>query len=353
MVLRKEIELAAQENERIRATLRAGRQGTPANEDDVLNLVQKTLVSTGTAPTSELSQQMTQAALNPMGILPFGPSNLVPEAEDAGSDPKDIKSHHPVQMSAEDELPFLQLFSPFSATSQVTVLPAVPNRPIRQRRQITLRSRDIPGLFAAKIDMVVNAMNLNILALKVPAMDPCAKPELGAFVDKICSGDCNRTMHHNVGILTWAMGEWYRLATRRARFWLQLKQTLAAKGDFLESVSRLRTQPEQPDDDGHEEEDESASLCDKADLLMFLGLQSYDIPISFAPEVGPEAAVRLEWKIDLDWTGEARSKMAFFLGVPGKCTCPDKMPSRATHANDRYRATSRRQRHSGQISQAI
>ena len=183
--------------------------------EDVLNLVQKTLVATRTAPSPGLAHQMTQAALNPMGILPFGPSRLVSNQGDTEADEANIKSHHPVPMSAEDDLPFLQLFSPFSATSQVSVLPSAQNQPLRQRRQITLRSRDVPGLFTARIDMVVNAMNLNILALKAPALEPCARPELGPFVDKICSGDCNRTMQHNVGILSWAMGEWYRVAVQR------------------------------------------------------------------------------------------------------------------------------------------
>ncbi|KAK2602029.1 hypothetical protein QQS21_004456 [Conoideocrella luteorostrata] len=315
--LQKEVHLAARENERIRMQ-RAGRAVAPVNEADVLNLVQKTLVKTGTAPSPGLAHQMAQAALNPMGILPFGPSKLVPQQEDSDTDEKDIKSHHPVQMSAEDELPFLQLFSAFSATSQVSVLPSVPNQPIRQRRQVILRSRDIPGLFTARVDMVVNAMNLNILALRVPALEPCARPELGPFVDKICSGDCNRSMQNNVGIISWAMGEWYRLAVRRARFWSQLERNLAAKGDYMDSVAQMRTQADVRDGSDFDSQDEALDRCDKADLFRFLGQQSYDVPIPSHSEASQEPAVRLEWKIDLDWTGEAQNKLGLFLGVPGK-----------------------------------
>lgn len=315
-VLRREIELAARENERIRAMQRAGRVVAPDNEEDVLNLVQKTLVATRTAPTPGLAHQMTQAALHPMGILPFGPPKLVSNQGDDESDEANIKSHHPVPMSAADDLPFLQLFSPFSATSQVSVLPSVRNQPLRQRRQITLRSRDVPGLFMARVDMVVNAMNLNILALKVPALEPSARSELGPFVEKICSGDCNRTMQQNVGILSWSMSEWYRVAVQRARFWFHLEQSLAAKGDYLQSIMRLRAEPETEVDDS---QDEGLDQCGTADLLRFLGQQSYDVPIPTAAEAGPEAAVRLEWKINLDWTGEAQSKMGLLLGIPGKC----------------------------------
>ncbi|KAG6108310.1 hypothetical protein E4U13_006515 [Claviceps humidiphila] len=326
-LLRKEMDIAARENERIRAMQRAGRIVTPANEEDVLSLVQKTLVATGTAPSPGLAHQMAQAALKPMGILPFGPSKLIPQQQqgdvEGGEDEEaEIKSHHPVQMSAEDELPFLQLFSPFSATSHVSVLPALPNQPIRQRRQITLRSRDVPGLFTARVDMVVNAMNLNILALKVPALEPSARPELGAFVDKLCNGDCNRSMHHNIGIISWAMGEWYRLATQRARFWSQLEQSLAAKDEYLRSVALMRDAPEEQDE-GDAQYDEALDLCDKADLLRFMGQTSYEIAVPSGGSTatgggGSEAAIRLEWNICLDWTGEAQSKMGLFVGVPGK-----------------------------------
>ncbi|KAG5977049.1 hypothetical protein E4U55_007081 [Claviceps digitariae] len=328
-ILRKEMDLAARENERIRAMQRAGRIVTPANEEDVLNLVQKTLVATKTAPSPGLAHQMAQAALKPVGILPFGPSKLIPQQHgdaDGDDEEAEIKSHHPVQMSAEDELPFLQLFSPFSASSQVSVLPAIPNQPIRQRRQITLRSRDLPGLFTARVDMVVNAMNLNILALKVPALEPSARPELGAFVDKLCSGDCNRSMHYNIGIISWAMGEWYRLATQRARFWSQLEQSLADKSGYLRSAAQMREPPDARDKTDLDDaaQDEALDRCDKADLLRFMGQRWYEISIPIRPtdDGGPETeaapALRLEWNICLDWTGEAQSKMGLFVGVPGK-----------------------------------
>lgn len=329
-VLRREIELAARENERIRVMQRAGRIVAPENEEDVLNLVQKTLVATRTAPTPGLAHQMTQAALNPMGILPFGPSRLVSNQPSLETDEANIKSHHPVPMSAADDLPFLQLFTPFSATSQVSVLPSAQNQPLRQRRQITLRSRDVPGLFTARVDMVVNAMNLNILALKVPALEPCARPELGPFVEKICSGDCNRTMQHNVGILSWAMGEWYRVAVQRARFWFQLEQSLAAKGDYLDAISRMRSEPGLGEDNS---QDDDLDTCSKSDLFRFLGQQSYDVPVPTITGEGPESAVRLEWKIELDWTGEAQSKMGLFLGIPGKCKCSDCYSDRRPCAN--------------------
>lgn len=112
------------------------------------------------------------------------------------------------------------------------------------------------------------------------------------------------------------MGEWYRVAVQRARFWFQLEQNLAAKGEYLDSIAQVRAEPQQDVDD---QRDDDVDQCSKADLFRFMGQQSYDVPIPTVTEAGPESAVRLEWKIDLDWTGEAQSKMGLFLGVPGKC----------------------------------
>lgn len=315
--LRNEIDTASAENDRIRKMQQAGRVMQPTNGEEVLNLVRRTLLATGTAPGPGLAQQMAQAALNPMGILPFGRQTLT--TNQGEEDLSDIKSHHPVIMTAKEELPFLQLFSPFDIASQVSVLPALPSQPLRQRRQLTLRSRDVRDLFTARIDLIVNAMSLNVLALRIAALEPCARTELGPFLDMICSGDCNRTMQHNVGILSWAMADWYRVALQRAHFWSQLEQSLAEKGDYLSSVAQMRA--EQPRQDDDETQDDAYDTCDKTDLFRYLGQQSFDVPVPTAAEEGSESSVRLEWRIDQDWTGEAQSKVALLVGVPGKCKC--------------------------------
>ena len=354
-MLRRELETAATENERIRAAQGpGGRIETPTNAEDVLALVQRTLVASGTAPTPGLANQMAQAALNPMGILPFGPLHLTSDRGTTVVDGSDIRSHHPVAMSAEEELPYLQLFSPFELASQVTVMPPVPNQPLRQRRQVIVRSRDVPGLFTARVDMVVNAMNLNVLSLRVPALEPCARAELGPFLETICTGNCNRTMARNVGILSWAMGEWYRLAIQRARFWTQLERSLAEKDNFRESVARLRREPlagfvEDPDQDEFD-------LCGKADLLRFLGQQTYDVAVPSTASDGSESSsVRLQWKVELDWTGEAQSKVALLVGLPGRCKLHSFPLGHMGEYTDNlnYRAGSRRARRIRAIPQAV
>ncbi|PNY22933.1 Uncharacterized protein TCAP_07027 [Tolypocladium capitatum] len=317
--LRSDLRTADRENERLRLMQTSGRTVAPTDEDGVLDLIQRALISSDETPRPLPSHQMVQAVLNPMGILPFGRSSLVTSSlADDAEDMEMIKSHHPVFMNADEELPYLQLFSPFSVTSSIAVLPPLPNQPLRQRRLVTLRSRDLPGLFTAKLEMVVNAMDLGILELSVASLEPSARHELGPFVDKICSGKCNRTMQRNVGILTWAMGEWYRVAVQRARFWSQLEERLGSREQLLESVAETRTRRQRQNDARPEQDEKTSSLRDRADLIRLLGQQSYDVNVPVASGSSSEPSLRLEWNIGFDWTGEAQSEVTILVGVPGK-----------------------------------
>ncbi|KAJ6439813.1 ABC transporter ABCl1 [Purpureocillium lavendulum] len=322
--LKSDLEAANKENERIRLMQTSGRTVTATNEDGILDLIRRSLLSSQEAAPPSTAQQLVQAALNPIGLLPFGrPASITSStAEDTEFD--GIKSHHPVSLSADEELSYLQLFSPFSITCTISVLPPLPEHPLRQRRLVTLRSRDIPGLFTAKLEMVVNAMTLSILELGVVDLEPSAKFELDPFADKICSGKCNRTMQRNVGILSWAMGEWYRVAVQRARFWCVLERRLGTKDKMAETVAKRRSRRRRKDDDAEEEDEETQSaLCEMSDLMRFLGRQSYEVSV---PSTSPDGAssLRLEWKIGFDWTGEAQSKASILVGVPGKWREADK-----------------------------
>lgn len=317
--LKRDLEAADRENERIRLMQTSGRTVAPTNEDGVMELMQRCLLSPQEAPRPAPSRQLVQAVLNPMGLLPFGRPWLAVPAPDVQDDLAKIKSHYPVPMTADEELPYLQLFSPFSVTSSIAVLPPLPDVPLRQRRLVTLRSRDVPGLFTAKLEMVVNAMNLGILELSVPSLEPLARAELGPFADLICTGKCNRTMQRNVGILSWAVGEWYRVAVQRARFWYRLEQRLGSEERLLECVAETRARRRQRQSDGESEHDKKGpATCDKADLMRLLGQQSFEVNVPDASGSDSESALRLEWKIAFDWTGEAQSRAAILVGVPGK-----------------------------------
>ncbi|XP_044719011.1 uncharacterized protein HRG_07576 [Hirsutella rhossiliensis] len=321
--LRSDLKTASEENERLRLMQTSGRIVAPTNEEGVVDLLHRCLVSQQEAPRSALSHQLMQAVLNPMGLLPFGRLSLAaaPPAAADQEDLESIKSHHPVSMTADKELPYLELFSQFSVMSSIAVLAPKPNQPLRQRRLVTLRSRDVPGLFTAKLEIVVNAMNLSIVELAVTALEPSAKYELEPFADKVCSGSCNRTMQRNVGILSWAMGEWYRVATLRAQFWSRLDRSLGSRKRLLESVAEAWEARRQRQREGSAEFDDDAKkqrACNRADLIRFLGQRSFEIEVPAGAGLDDTSSLRLEWKIDFDWTGEAQSKVAVLVGLPGK-----------------------------------
>ncbi|KAI1015738.1 hypothetical protein LB503_009898 [Fusarium chuoi] len=285
--LKKDLEIARKENERIRLMQQSGRTLAPTNQDEVISLIERHMMSTGVEQTSVVR----------------------PSVEEKQSD---IKSHHPVAMTATEELPYLQLFTPFSMTSNTSILPEADGEPLRQHYSITLRSREIPGIFTAKIEMT-----LTVLDLGVTALEPAAKSELGPFVRKICTGDCNRSMQRNIGILLWAMGEWLRVAIDRAGFWCQLEQSLGSKDGVLEAASRMRRRRDSGEDSDEDEPTQVESVK-KVDLIRYLGQQHFDISVPYGDAEESGATVRLGWKTEFDWTGEAQTRLSVLVGAPGK-----------------------------------
>jgi hypothetical protein len=307
------------ENERIRFMQKSGRVLTLNDADVVSDLVQQYLMSQAPQARDRPSQQLLKLALNPKSLLPFGkPSKPIATVSDDAEDWASIKSHHPVAMTAEEEVPFLELFTFFSIGSTIAMLPSTPDHELRQRYSMKFRSRSPPGLFNARVEMTVNAKDLSILELGVPALEPSAKFELMPFIDKICNGDCNRSMQRNVGIVSWAMGEWYRVATHRALLWAQLERDLSTKEALAETTGTLRSRKSKRPRDEDEESADEPVACSTAELLRFMGQQTFDVNVPLQAGGSTSPTARLEWKIDFDWTGEAQSKLSVKIGVPGK-----------------------------------
>ncbi|KAL7932509.1 hypothetical protein V8C35DRAFT_307274 [Trichoderma chlorosporum] len=321
--LRRDLQVVSKENDRIRLMQSSGRILSFADEEEVFDVVRRHLIDSEAKPPPPPSQQLLKAALNPTALLPFGRTTPVVATADDQANIRDIKSHHPVRMTAEEELPYLQLFSPFEVTSTMAVLHADGEQPLRQRRVMTFRSRDTPGLFTSKVEMVVNAANSSILELKVHSLEPAARAELGPFVTKICEGDCNRSMQRNIGILSWAMGEWYQAAVQRAQLWSKLDRELASKGEFLQAVAEARRKKPlrrtaEEMEDGGEDQSTPAPAFKKAELVHFMGQQAFEFNIPSKQRSDPASSVRLEWQIGFDWIGEAQNKVTVMIGVPGK-----------------------------------
>lgn len=313
--LQRDLEMATQENARLLSTQNTGRYTAPGNKDKILDLLRRSLIPTDPLALPPQSQQLMMAALNPIGLLPFSRpiATLVPEKDES----KDIKSHHPIEMSAEEELRYLKVFSPFDVTSTIAALPATREHPFRQRRLLTLRDKE--SLFQARVEIIVNPMTLAILELRVLSLERAAEAELRPFAETICAGRCNRSMQRNVGMLFWAMAEWRRAAVERAEVWARLDTEVLAKGGPAQAAAAMRRQAEQGGGDKADVPPREAVLLRGADLRYLMGKQFYDIQIATGSNQRDNAHIRLEWKIGFDWTGEAESQLAVLEGVPGKC----------------------------------
>lgn len=322
--LRRDLDVTARQNERIRAMQAAGRRVALSDEDQVVDILRRHLLpeEAGDANKQKQSTALAKAALDPMALVGFGRStatSAVPAADEA-IDLSDIKSHHPLPMTAEEELPFLQLFTPFDMTPTLSLARGTGGASGKSPRQLfslRLRSRDCPGLFTARVDVIVDAARMSIQSVEVAGLEPAARAELGPFLDRVCAGECNRSMQRNVGIVAWAMAEWLRVAERRARFWAQLHaQTGTAKRlrDMARSVRAAKRSRRSRDRDSADTDEGAVSVA-VADLLRFMGEQSYDVQIPGQEQT----SLRLTWGITFDWTGEAKSKVAVMVGVPGKC----------------------------------
>lgn len=341
--LEADLELATRNNQALA-------KGVSSLEDtgEILDLFRRHLLPAQKEQEPDAATQWLETAMNPIAMLGFNGSSSaflpspIPQEEEEPEQPP--ISHHPIPMSAVEELPYLQVFTPLTFTTKSTHISAPSDHGEPTLKQLTIRvgSATPPGLFVSIMEMVVNTRTLAISSLSVPKLDPAAVGELQPFVKKITSSHAppHSALTRNVSVLSWAMGEWYRVALKRAKFWHALEKQLGpeAKDGLPKVVRAMRTRKRrkkrargQVDDVGasFESTDSAGSALDgmllsKADLLPHMGRSTMDLSIPCLAEEGTGAAseLRVRWGIEFDWTGEARSKLGVDVGVPGKCKCP-------------------------------
>lgn len=341
--LEADLELASRENQ-------AAAQGKSslADSSDVMTLFRRHLLPDQENQERDTAKEWLETAMNPIAMLGLNGSSSaflpppIPQKEDEPEPPP--ISHHPIPMSAAEELPYLQVFTPLTFTSKFTTISAPSDRGEPMFKKLTIRvgSATPPGLFVAGMEMTVNTRTLSVSSLAVPRLDPAAVGELQPFIQSITSGQAptHSALTRNVSILAWALSEWYRVALKRAKFWHALEEQLGpeAKDGLPEVVRAMRTRKrrkrrargEADDVGGNFESADSAGgsldgmLLSKAELLPHMGRSNMDLGVPCLAEEGDGTAseLRVSWGIEFDWTGEARSKLGVEVGVPGKCKCP-------------------------------
>ncbi|KAI1496290.1 hypothetical protein F5X99DRAFT_400836 [Biscogniauxia marginata] len=312
------------------------------DQDKLLDVLRRHLLPPEKEAPPDPTQEWLEAALNPISFLPFGQANpifppLFTNQQEEHESEKPPVSHHPIFMTAEEELPYLQVFTPLIFTSTIATAPRESREesgPLMQRHVISVSSAP-PGLFAAKIHMTVNTKTFSIAELSVPRLDPSAVSELGPFVERIMQGGGNSALTRNISVMTWAMSEWVRLATRRARFWCEVERDLGTAEGLAECAQMMRKgmrrtgvgRPPARDDEDEDEDgvgsgpgkaEADKARFNKTELLPQLGRTSLDLELPGLDDVGDFSTARIQWRIEFDWTGEAQSKIGLLLGAPAK-----------------------------------
>ncbi|KAK2017333.1 hypothetical protein LZ32DRAFT_23689 [Colletotrichum eremochloae] len=331
--LEADLEFATVENERVRKaqSLRSGvlQPLSPARQEQLIDLLRRHLVRPEKEAKPDAAQEWFDLAMNPTSWLSFGSLGQTQLFSPTAQEEEDLPlptSHHPIALSATDELPYLQAFTPFEFSGTTHMLPRdSDSEPLLRKHNIVIRSAHPAGLFMAKVEMIVDTEKLQITELSVPRLDPAALAEVGPFVQKVTQGGSNTHMNQNVSIMTWAMAEWYRIAIERANVWHTLENELGDKEKLVQSVAKIRTRRKKrrrkDDDEGDSQEATAekihAETLPRSVLLPHLGRTAYEIPI---PDAVKEetSCLRIHWRIEFDWTGEAQSKVGLMIGMPGK-----------------------------------
>ncbi|KAK3936589.1 hypothetical protein QBC46DRAFT_296015 [Diplogelasinospora grovesii] len=383
--LERDLEIASKENERIRqARLSKKEPSPPSNRDEILGVLRRhALPPPQKNEKPDPKTAWVQAALsNPIGFLPFSkPKSTIPTLSSVTAaaleeQPPPV-SHHPVSMTAEEALPYLQLFTPLAFASQISMLPPEGNDGrLLQKHVINATSAPpLAGLFSARIEMTVDTNTLAITQLAVPRLEPSATAELQPFIESVVSTPSpsrkedslakeaedmlrvSSPTRLNVNVLTWGMAEWLRVAVQRARVWCVLEHELGSssssgsgsggsKERLEEMVAKIRVRKKRrrgkrkehhdddDDDDGDEDEndgqDDTGAKFGTGELLPHMGRTTmyFHIPLlsssssSSSSTVGGKPVegsnLRVQWKIEFDWTGEAKSNIGVLVGLPGQ-----------------------------------
>ena len=323
--LQADVALANKENKRLRLHYESKRSAPSAlsNTDELLSL----LVRSTAAETPPERNPTPNSVFKSIGsFLPFSSrrkrvSRSLPALD------KPIPSHLPIAI--DNPLPYLQAFSPLTYTSNITLLPSeaqasessshLPSQeaqPISQLHIITASHSS--GLFTARLSMIVDSSLLSISSVSIERLPPSAENELGVFLRETSSKE--GVLTRDIGLICWAMSRWVEVSVLRARFWCAVEHELGTAEARAESLPRKMKRKRQrggiDDDDlvaldGHEEASKKQKWT-RRQLLPHMGRTAMEL-------TNNKVELRIEWRINFDWTGEVDSSLTASVRLPKSC----------------------------------
>jgi hypothetical protein len=324
--LQKDVAIAEQENERLRLGYQSNKKSTePPNPDELVSLLQRW--TTESSPKQSF-QKPTSIFHAISSFLPFSPRSR-PKIE---TPPKEIPVSH-LPAFQNDQLLYLQLFTPLTYTSTVTLLPSTPPEPdaiptsgeLFQNHTITAKAPS--GIFSARLSITVSTTSFSISHLEIQGLDTCAEAEFGRWARERARG--KGFLGRDVNAICIGMARWYEVALRRARFWCTIESELVTEDgrkrstEGLKARRKWRRRPvnEEAEEHGGEEgadevleaENEKEKVWTRKQLLPQMKRSSLVL-------ANDSVELRIEWTIVIDWTGEAESCISASARVPASCT---------------------------------
>ncbi|KAK5145259.1 hypothetical protein LTR04_001340 [Oleoguttula sp. CCFEE 6159] len=242
-----------------------------------------------------------------------------------------VPSHYPVEV--EDELPHLQVFTPLTFESDVTVPlstemhGSTSEERGRQRHDIGIRSPS--DLLTARIAMTIDTTTHNILDLKLQRLSSWAEDELGVWVRKRIEGDSLTSKDY--GSIGWAMGRYWETTRKRAECWVKCH---SAFPDLLRGRNRLQSEVGKRSADDREaiagvglravqdnlSRSNSHPKIRMKELRKHLGSQN----LTFR---SCDVVLVVSWRIGFDWTGDVESEIGVDYSVPRASAILSNMPN--------------------------
>ncbi|KAI9828206.1 MAG: hypothetical protein M1826_006134 [Phylliscum demangeonii] len=238
-------------------------------------------------------------------------------------------SHHPIELA--HPLPYLQAFTRLTFTWIATSSHVEPGRGGGRHGRTrldehTMRATAPHQLLSATIHLAVDRRTHAIARLTLPSLSAWAEPELGRWARARAQDDS--VAGKDIASVCWALGRYWELAEKRARFWLRCERCFPLlatthAGSRLPLSLSSPSSPSQPlplppPPPAHDE----PSSSDRLQLSRHLGRAHF-----LFRHQGVQLLVG--WQITFDWTGQAQSQVSATASVPDGWTQADSRASLA------------------------
>jgi hypothetical protein len=139
-------------------------------------------------------------------------------------------------------------------------------------------------LLTAQLSVIIDALANEVIDMHILRLPTWAEPELGTFLRQ-------RAEEKDLGNACWAIDSYWNIAQKRAQFWQRCETTFThLVGQIKDNAENVHPQAK------------SDTKMSRRDLHRHLGRDSLILQ-------DKHVLLKLNWRINFDWTGEAESEV--------------------------------------------